>query len=110
MLTLFDFPDPSLIIGAREATTVPAQSLFMMNNSFVIQQAQGLADDLLLDSANDAGRISYAYQICYSRSPSRTETARALKFITDYGRDHSKRATWTAFCQALFAGVEFSHR
>ncbi len=41
MLTLFDFPDPTLIIGERATTTVPAQSLYLMNNPFVIRQAEG---------------------------------------------------------------------
>jgi hypothetical protein len=110
MLTIFDFPDPSLIIGERSTTTVPAQSLYLMNNAFVIRQAEGLADRLLSDSKNDTDRLQRAYRLCYSRPPSAKELSAAQKFIAEYSKDHPPRATWTALSQALFASAEFSHR
>jgi hypothetical protein len=110
MLTLFDFPDPSLIIGERATTTVPAQSLYLMNNPFVIRQAEAMADNLLASSDDDAGLVTQAYHLCYARPPSTEELQKAQQFIADYGRSHSRRSTWTALCQALFASAEFSHR
>lgn len=110
MLTTFDFPDPSLIIGERPTTTIPAQSLFMMNNPFVIRQADGLASQLLSNAGSDKERIQRAYQLCFSRSPSDTEINTALKFLGDYGTSHSNRQTWAALCQALFASAEFAQR
>jgi Protein of unknown function (DUF1553)/Protein of unknown function (DUF1549)/Planctomycete cytochrome C len=109
-LTLFDFPDPSLIIGERATTTVPAQSLYLMNNPFVIRQAETMADRLLTREEDDAGLVSRAYQMCFSRSPSSKELKAAQQFLEDYGSNQSRRATWTALCQALFASAEFSHR
>jgi hypothetical protein len=32
VLTVFDFPDASLVNGERDTTNVPSQSLFLMNN------------------------------------------------------------------------------
>jgi hypothetical protein len=110
VLTLFDFPDPSLIIGERPTTTIPAQSLFLMNNPFVIRQAAALADRLLAEAGDDAGKLTRAYQLCYSRPPSEKELATAETFIQEYAKKQSRRATWTALCQALFASAEFSHR
>jgi hypothetical protein len=109
-LSLFDFPDPSLIIGERATTTVPAQSLYLMNNPFVIRQAEGLADRLLAGNEDNASKLTRAYQLCYARPPSAKELTSAQKFIEVYGRKESRRATWTALCQALFATAEFSHR
>ncbi len=110
VLTLFDFPDPSLIIGERATTTIPAQSLYLMNNPFVIRQAESLADKLLATSDDDAGKLDRAYQLCYSRPPSEKELKKAQKFLEDYGKLQTRRAAWSALCQALFAGAEFSHR
>ena len=110
MLTLFDFPDPSLIVGERATTTVPAQSLYLMNNPFVIRQAEALADRLLAGGGGDAGKLTRAYQICYSRRPSDKELQGARAFLENYGRKQDSRSTWAALCQALFAGAEFSHR
>ncbi|MBL8795797.1 MAG: PSD1 domain-containing protein [Planctomycetia bacterium] len=110
VLTIFDFPDPSLIIGERPTTTIPAQSLYLMNNPFVIRQAEGLADKLLASGDDDTARLTRAYQLCYSRSPSDKELQKARKFLEDYGQKQPRRSTWTALCQALFASAEFSHR
>jgi hypothetical protein len=107
-LTLFDFPDPSLIIGERATTTVPAQSLYLMNNPFVIRQAEGLADRLLAGRGDDKEKLTRAFQLCYSREPSEQELAGAQKFLEDYGRKQPRRATWGALCQALMASAEFS--
>jgi hypothetical protein len=109
-LTLFDFPDPTLIVGERATTTVPAQSLYLMNNPFVIRQAEGMADKLLAGNDDDAGKLTRAFQLCYSRPPSEKEVAYGQKFLEEYGKKRTRRATWTALCQALFASAEFSHR
>jgi len=109
-LTLFDFPDPSLISGERATTTVPAQSLFLMNNPFVIRQAEGLADRLTGSSDGDAEKIGRAYELCFSRPPSAKEVKLAQEFLETYGRRQPRRAAWTALCQALFASAEFCHR
>jgi hypothetical protein len=110
MLTLFDFPDPSLIIGERATTTVPAQSLYLMNNPFVIRQAEALADRLLALDGDDVGRLRRAYALCYARPPSGKEIQDAQQFLDAYGRKQARRSTWTALCQAIFASAEFSHR
>ena len=39
-LQVFDMADPSLIFGQRDVTTVPTQALYLMNNPFVIRQAE----------------------------------------------------------------------
>jgi hypothetical protein len=119
-LSLFDFPDPSLIVGERATTTVPAQSLYLMNNPFVIHQAELLADRILADrSLNDSlladgggnvARLTRLYLLCYSRPPSETELASAEQFLADYGSRQPRRATWTALCQAMIASAEFAHR
>jgi hypothetical protein len=109
-LTLFDFPDPSLIIGERTTTMVPAQALYLLNNPFVIRQAEALADRLLAGGGDDAGQITRAYQLCYARPPSAREHEKARQFLDDYSRSQTRRAAWAALCQALFASAEFSHR
>jgi hypothetical protein len=110
VLTVFDFPDPSLIIGDRPTTTIPAQSLFLMNNPFVIRQAEAMADKLLASGDDEAGKLTRAYQLAFSRPPSEKELTSAQKFIGEYGKTQTKRNTWTAFTQALIASAEFSHR
>lgn len=110
MLTLFDFPDPSLIIGERATTTVPAQALFLLNNPFVIRQAEALADKLLAVSDDDDTKLKRAYQLCFARPPSEKELQNARKFLEDYGNNQQQKQTWATLCQALFASAEFCSR
>jgi hypothetical protein len=110
VLTVFDFPDPSLIIGERATTTTPAQALYLLNNPFVIRQAESMASRLLAEDGDDAVHLKQAYLLCYSRPPSAKESDRAKQFIETYGTKGTRRATWTALCQALFASAEFSQR
>ena len=39
----FDFADPSLVVGRREASTVAPQALFLINHPFVLAQARDVA-------------------------------------------------------------------
>ncbi|OAI39806.1 hypothetical protein AYO40_05420 [Planctomycetaceae bacterium SCGC AG-212-D15] len=107
-LTLFDFPDPSLIVGERSTTTVPAQALYLLNNPFVLRQAEALADRLLALEGEDPVRIERGFVLCCSRPPSEKERKTAEKFLEGYASKQSRRAAWTAFAQALFASGEFS--
>ncbi|HVS34495.1 MAG TPA: PSD1 and planctomycete cytochrome C domain-containing protein [Gemmataceae bacterium] len=108
VLTLFDFPDPTLLVGERASTTIPAQSLYMMNNPFVIRQAEEMADRL--GDGDAAARVTRAYLLCYARPPSEKELKTAADFVMDYSKKQSRRASWTALCQALFCSAEFAQR
>src|SRR5262249_60751587 len=92
------------------ATTAPARSLYLTTTPFVIRQAEAMAEHLLASADDEADKLIRAYQLCYSRPPSEKELRGAQKFIADYGKKQTPRATWAALCQALFASAEFSHR
>jgi hypothetical protein len=134
-LALFDVADASMVVAQRAATTVPAQSLFMMNNPFVIQLAGSAADKLMKTTGTETERIRQAYLNFFGRPPTDQELTTAQKFLKEYratpsrpaagrrggppagrggfGRgsaQRSERNTWTAFCQALFASAEFLYR
>jgi hypothetical protein len=117
VLSLFDFPDASLPSGERSVTTVPSQSLYLMNNPFVIQQAQTAADLILRSGSDEGYRIEQAYLRFYSRPPTEKETKAAKEFLTKYvevGKKRSPeqqaRSAWAALCQALFASADFLYR
>ena len=107
VLTLFDFPDPSLIIGERATTTVPAQSLYLMNNPFVIRQAGGPGRQAARRRRRRRRRLTRAYQLATRGRRRRRRSRRPRSSSRDYGKDQTSRATWTALCQALFASAEF---
>jgi len=111
MFTAFDYPTPFTTIGKRTVSNVPAQALVMLNNPFVLQQAERWAKQLL--SAVDQSpeeRIGRMYQTAFGRAPSKDELAAAVEFVGDlakeYGRPDDPR-TWAALAHVLFNAKEF---
>jgi hypothetical protein len=120
---LFDFAPPDRTVAHREETIVPAQSLYFLNNPWVISQARALAERVLADErADDATRVATVYLRAFSRPPTTGETHRALEYL---GGSESLLAgpapqpapddaatrleRWTSFCQAVFASAEFRY-
>ena len=85
MLNLFDFPDPDQTIGARSVTTVPTQSLYLMNSPFLREQAL-LTARTLLDAGgpDDKKRISDFLLQALNRPATKQEVKRALEFIAAF--------------------------
>jgi len=107
MFEVFDFAEPSSVIGRRDVTTVSTQALFMMNNPFVLEQARRMAQMLSARHPSQVGeRVSLAYERAYGRPPSEKEVERALAFVNENG---GEGAAWAAFCQALLASAEFRY-
>lgn len=77
---VFDFANPDLHIAQRNETTIPQQSLFLMNHPFVVHQASQLVNDL--DSEQDPGAaIETLFQRVLRRPPSRQEREEALTLL-----------------------------
>ena len=60
-----------MIVGKRDVTTVPTQALYLMNNPFVLKQAQDMAHRVLDAKENTpAARLELAFRLALGRSPS----------------------------------------
>jgi hypothetical protein len=118
MLRVFDFPEPSIIAGSRDVTTVPIQALYMMNSPFVVEQSRAMANRLLTETGNGADRIHLGYQLALGRAATSQEIERSLNFIdTAYHagdrdkrrRPDSEQEAWAGFCQVVLASAEFRY-
>ena len=104
----FDFPDPAVPNGNRNATVVAPQALLMLNSDLVGKAAEKFAASLLASASDDVRRIEFAYQKAYARPPTAKELARAKKFLTDFRPDSAASpSAWAVFCQSLLAANEF---
>jgi hypothetical protein len=82
MFQVFDLPEQNVTSGARTVSTVPTQALALLNDPFVIRQAQLFADRLKQDAGDDpVKQIDLAYRIALTRPPSETEAALALHAV-----------------------------
>ncbi|MEQ2006338.1 MAG: PSD1 and planctomycete cytochrome C domain-containing protein [Limisphaerales bacterium] len=110
-LDLFDFAEPSLVVAAREVTTVPSQALYMLNSPFIQENAAAFAKRFQGTSADPKERITTAYLLAFSRPPTAAEIVRAESYLNTHasGRGSSSEAALNTFCQALFASAEFRY-
>ncbi len=80
----FDLPDQNQTAAARNVSTVATQALTLMNNEFVLNQAELFAKRLENEAPKDVDRqIELAYRIALSRSPSVDETAVAKDLVVE---------------------------
>ena len=82
MLQVFDLPDMSQSFGARYVSTVPTQALQLMNDDFVLRQAQLFADRVKKEAGDSvAKQVDLAYRIALTRPPTERELSLANDMI-----------------------------
>jgi hypothetical protein len=82
MFQVFDLPEQNVTSAARYVSTVPTQALTLLNDAFVLRQAQLFADRVKKETGDDPARqIDLAYRIALTRPPSPAELAVALDVI-----------------------------
>lgn len=104
---VFDFPQPAQITSKRNETTVPTQSLYLLNADLIRQRAADLAGDLLACDGTDTARIERLWLRVLNRPVTEAEKADALVFLKDTGVVASASAAWTELARALFGTNEF---
>ncbi len=96
MLHAFDAPVMEVNCERRQTSTVATQSLMLMNSQFILDQAARFAQRLQSESGDDrANQVVRAWQLAFSRSPTKLEQADALAFLsrqTDHLRTVSEQA------------------
>ena len=120
VLNLFDFPDPNQASGARAVTTVPTQSLYLMNSPFLREQSRLAAQRLLDDNGrDDERRVSHFIMKTLNRPASKEEVSRAREFAQSFQAelaalaeppDDPRLEAWTRYCHAVFVSNEFLFR
>lgn len=103
-LALFDGADPNASTPTRQATSVPTQALYFLNDPFFHSQAARVADALLTEPSDEA-RMRRAYRTLFQREPTRMEHDRMHGFLENYPGDPKER--WSAVCRILLASNEF---
>ena len=109
-LRTFDFASPDASEPARPETTVPQQALFLMNSTFITDQAQAmLARDDVKSIDDDASRVRRLYQIVFARDGTPEEVALALEYLAYEKQHHTEGQLdpWVKYAQALLASNEF---
>ena len=85
MFQVFDLPEQNITAGARNVSTVPTQALTLLNDAFVLRQAEMFANRVKKEAGDDpASQIDLAYRIALTRSPTPTERSVALDSLKSH--------------------------
>jgi hypothetical protein len=103
---VFDFPQPAQFTGKRNETTVPTQSLYLLNSEPIRERGEELAKVLLAEENGDAGRIERLWLRVLSRPVTAAEQDDALTFL-ESSRAAGEVPAWTELARALFGTNEF---
>jgi hypothetical protein len=104
MMETFDAPEMEPNCESRSFSTVAPQALLLMNNQFVLAQADLFAKRVKKDAGDDpAAQAARAWQLAFARTPSAAETKDAAAFLTKMASPQAL----TRFCQALLSANEF---
>jgi mono/diheme cytochrome c family protein len=101
------FDQPNLInsVDRRNRSTVAPQALLLMNNAFVLRQAEQFAKRLLREAGADpAAQVDLAFRLAVARPPDSAERRKALEFV------RSSPEGLAQFCHVMFNLNEFVYR
>lgn len=112
LLKVFDAPAIATVCTTRPSSTVPLQSLALLNSEFATQTSEAFARRLLAETdGSDSTMIRRAWEIALSRAPTAQEEIHAQDFLTGQRGQYQGEAAqiWALadFCQILLAGNSF---
>jgi hypothetical protein len=106
LFEVFDYPNPGLVSGNRNTSSVPTQALYMLNNEFVIKQAHLVAKIIDKQAAGDLNRkITLAFLKCLGRLPNEAEMKASLLFL----ENKSQKVNLEGLVHSLFACLDFRY-
>lgn len=106
MQEVWDFPNPSQIQGQRVVTTVPGQGLFMLNNDFVMEAAERMAEGLMVVAGGDEARVERLYRVLLCRESEEEEREEALELVAELG---GGEAGFSGLAQMVMGSAEFRY-
>ena len=110
MFEAFDFPDPNLVSGRRNVSTVSTQALFLLNSPFVMDQARRAAKLALADETlTDAERLDRAYRLALGRMPSTAERDLVMKHLQSAVTPGQRLTAWERVFQVIFSSLDFRY-
>jgi mono/diheme cytochrome c family protein len=110
LLTTFDAADAQVACTKRNRSNTPLQALHLANDPVFVEFANALGARIVAEGPSDAaGKISFAFRVCFSREPTTQETARVQAYL-DAKRKADPKTAWAAVARVLMNLDEFITR
>src|SRR5262249_590189 len=98
-LECLDCADPNINTPVRNTTLTALQALVLLNDPFMVRQAEFFAERLRLVSGDPSRQLDLAYRLAFGRLP-RVDEKTALI-------GHAKKSGLANACRVLFNANEF---
>jgi hypothetical protein len=96
----FDCPDATGAAPRRNTSTTPLQALNLLNDPFVLDQAERFADRVRREAGDGvAEQVRRAFRLAFGRDPDASESSG--------GAGLARRHGLSALCRALYNANEF---
>lgn len=106
---LGNFDAPSIVFNCtrRPQTTMPLQSLALLNSDFAVESGAALARLVVSQEQGREARFELAFQRVCNRRPSPAESRAGMEFLRAQqaayaGRPDPERAAWNDLCHSLY--------
>ena len=110
LFEVFDYPNPGLVTGSRNTSTVPTQALFMMNNEFILKHAKVVAEKINARRDLDNGqKIKLAFLSCEGRNPYQKENKLAVRYLSQSSDKKESSIGIDGLVHSLFACLDFRY-
>ena len=107
---VFDYPNPSVVVGRRDVSSTSPQALFMLNNPSVIEYCNLAAIRFLaMPEIDDEGRITLISLSILGRKPTPREAEISLSYVQQAQSEEERLQNWSRVIQAVFATVDFRY-
>lgn len=111
-MKVFDAPSVAIICTTRPSSTVPLQSLALLNSDFAVARSEAFAKRLLVETDGSSTElVRRGWRVAVGRNPTEKESAVAAEFIetqrAQYAGDDAARWAAADFCQMLLASNAF---
>jgi hypothetical protein len=124
-LAMFNQPKPKIPTGRRDVTSTPTQALALLNDPFVLEQAEFWANRLVQHADSTSGlstsdsqsedRVMEMFRTAFAREPSPSELRRWTLAVHDIAELHHvaenavmlNRTVWKDVAHAFFNAKEF---
>ncbi len=98
-LETLDCADPNINVPVRNTTLTALQALALLNNPFMVQQAEHFATRLRKLESEPGKQVDAAYRLAFGRAPSAEERTALTAFVGQHGLANA--------CRLIFNANEF---
>ena len=104
IMQVFDFADPNMVTGKRTTSSVPTQALYMLNSSFIKENATSASKTIMMSENISTSKIEEAYKIVLGRLPTAKENQIIEKYLSS---EDDELKAWANIFQSLFSSIDF---